>query len=247
MKTVDIKKYIDLMQTEPEQFNKLRETEAYPVLEIKNVHKLNVKNCNLKNVVFKSCGSGQWKSCGSGQWEWCYSGQWEWCDSGQWKSCDSGQWKSCDSGQWEWCYYGQIITSGRIHLKSSYLITSWCDNIKKEKCPKNDTEAYVLIHGLEKHPDNPKLVKLYKSVKADDTDFYTGKIHYEKGKEIICPDWDSKYNGECGQGFHLSPTFEMAQQYNVGKCKSFWVHVNDFKVYPPNLTKVRAKKVLVID
>ena len=86
---------------------------------------------------------------------------------------------------------------------------------------------------------------LYKSVQKNGTDFYTGKIHYSG--IVQCPDWDNNKERQCGGGFHLSPTPELAQSYNIGKIKKCLVKQKDIVVYPWDITKVRCREVEVIE
>jgi hypothetical protein len=94
--------------------------------------------------------------------------------------------------------------------------------------------------------ESKKEIILYKSVRPDNhKDFYTNTIKYEG--EVICPDFDPDKTIQCGNGFHLSPTPEMAQFYNndgtVLKCV---VAIKDIVVYGLDITKVRCKKVTVL-
>ena len=87
---------------------------------------------------------------------------------------------------------------------------------------------------------------LYKSVSPTNlTDFKTGKIKYEIGKTIDCPDFDPDKNRECGGGLHLSPTPELALNYNQGKLLKCRVKVKDMVIYSKCITKVRCRKVFV--
>ena len=91
-------------------------------------------------------------------------------------------------------------------------------------------------------------ITLYKSVNSDDNcDFYSGKIKYEVGKIVTCPDWNPDKNIECGGGLHLSPTPREALGYNQGKVLKCEVDIKDFVVYPSNITKVRCKKVKILE
>ena len=56
-------------------------------------------------------------------------------------------------------------------------------------------------------------LRMYKAVKPDLTDFYTGKIHYEVGKTVACPDWLDHWQEECGHGFHVSPQLFLTERY----------------------------------
>jgi len=94
--------------------------------------------------------------------------------------------------------------------------------------------------------NNDKIV-LYKSVNPDTfCDFYTGKIKYEIGKEVECPDWDSNEIFQCGNGLHLSIFPFTAQIYNEGTILRCLVDPDDVVVFPDDITKVRCRKVLPI-
>ena len=89
---------------------------------------------------------------------------------------------------------------------------------------------------------------LYKSVNpTTNCDFYTGKIKYEVGKSIVCPDWVSDKTLQCGHGLHLSPSPELAKSYNDGKILKCEVTHKDFVVFASDATKVRCKKVNVLE
>jgi hypothetical protein len=92
---------------------------------------------------------------------------------------------------------------------------------------------------------NDGRILLYKSVKEDLTDFFSGRIKYEG--IVRCPDWDPNPNRECGGGLHLSPTPELALWHNEGKILQCLVRPDDFVVYPTNIKKVRCREVEVIN
>jgi hypothetical protein len=87
-------------------------------------------------------------------------------------------------------------------------------------------------------------VELFKSVREEGTDFYSGTIKYEGVVE--CPDWDPDPERQCGGGLHLSPTSELALSYNYGKLKRCLVHPDDIVVYGSDISKVRCRKVEVV-
>ncbi len=96
--------------------------------------------------------------------------------------------------------------------------------------------------------NNSEIITLYKSVDPEtNCDFYTQKIEYIIGKEIECPDWDDNCLRQCGGGLHLSPNPEQALEYNQGKLLVCHVHIDDFVVFPFDISKVRCKKVKVIE
>jgi len=65
--------------------------------------------------------------------------------------------------------------------------------------------------------------------------------------EVECPDWDDDTKRQCGGGLHLSPTPELALIYHHGQVLVCKCHVDDLVVYPHDITKVRCRKVTVID
>jgi hypothetical protein len=96
--------------------------------------------------------------------------------------------------------------------------------------------------------NNSDFVVLFKSVTPDTyCDFHTRQIKYKIGETIECPDWDNDYLRQCGGGFHLSPKPELALNYNRGKLLVCHVHIDDFVVFPGDITKVRCRKVKVIE
>ena len=108
----------------------------------------------------------------------------------------------------------------------------------------HDKQSFMDIYSKNiQHCDNGRMM-LYKSVKDDMTDFWSGTIKYEGTVE--CPDWDANHERQCGGGLHLSPTKSLAQSYNCGKTLKCLVHPDDFVVYPHDITKVRCRKVEVI-
>ena len=94
--------------------------------------------------------------------------------------------------------------------------------------------------------NNDKIV-LYKSVNPDTfCDFYTGKIKYEIGKEVECPDWDSREMFQCGNGLHLSAFPLDTQTYNEGTILKCLVDPDDVVMFSSDISKVRCRKVLPV-
>ena len=100
---------------------------------------------------------------------------------------------------------------------------------------------------LNKCADESGMIVLYKSVNPENnTDFWTGTVKYEIGKEIVCHDWDKNRNRQCGGGFHLCMTAAGTQVYNKGKILKCLVDKNDIVVFPGDCSKVRCRKVLPV-
>jgi DNA-directed RNA polymerase subunit RPC12/RpoP len=112
--------------------------------------------------------------------------------------------------------------------------------VVKTKQAKYDIKEFAVIYGSK----NGFMI-LYKSVQPNNTDFYTGKIKYEGTVE--CPDWNPDKNIQCGYGLHLSPTPELTQRYNVGKVLKCKVALKDIVVHPSDISKVRCRRVEVIE
>jgi hypothetical protein len=114
--------------------------------------------------------------------------------------------------------------------------------IYKEKF-KHSIDPFLECYPKNKDGEN---IILYKSVNPNTLcDFYTGKIKYEG--IVKCPDFDSNPEIKCGKGLHLSPTPELALQYNKGKILKCQVAIKDIVVFADDITKVRCKKVKVLE
>jgi hypothetical protein len=108
--------------------------------------------------------------------------------------------------------------------------------------PKYTKEIFCDIYKDRVEKD---AITLYKSVRPDTLcDFHTGKIKYEG--TVACPDWKADIERECGNGLHLSPEPALALSYHQGKVLKCSVKLDDFVVYPYNITKVRCREVTVI-
>jgi len=107
---------------------------------------------------------------------------------------------------------------------------------------KYDKESFLDIYS-EKIKNNK--ITLYKSVNPETNyDFYSGKIKYSGS---VKPEkWNPDPNIQCGDGLHLSPLPQLALNYNQGKLLECEVDLDDFVVYPNDITKVRCKKVKVV-
>ena len=115
----------------------------------------------------------------------------------------------------------------------------------KRKLVEHDIDSFVDIWNLTIEKD---YVILYKSVHKDTLcDFRTGKIKYEG--IVVCPDFDSNSERECGGGLHLCATAQGALGFAEGPAKVFKckVKLKDIMVYGKNIEKVRCRQVEVLE
>ena len=143
-----------------------------------------------------------------------------------------------------------MIFENGIEPKSNIKIGKKASIVKAKPAvyPKTP-KAWCDYYGLDVKGG---FVGLYKAVSQDRADFKTGKIKYEG--EVIAPDWDSKYEDECGKGLHLCPKPFFCDYFVPGDQKPIYllceVALKDIKVYkngtPEYPWKVRCKKVKVI-
>ena len=128
----------------------------------------------------------------------------------------------------------------------------------KVKLPKKDKTATVIKRKLVEYnldsfvdifnlnPENDSVI-LYKTVnKETGCDFRTNSLKYEG--TVICPDFDSSKDRECGGGLHLCATPEGAINFANGaykllKCR---VKLKDIVVYGKSIEKVRCRQVEVL-
>jgi hypothetical protein len=89
--------------------------------------------------------------------------------------------------------------------------------------------------------------KLYKRVKDDFSDYFSGTYKYYPGETVTALDWVSNERIVCGNALHLSATREQSLQWNEGgkllKCE---VNLRDMCVFPYNITQVRCREVQVL-
>ena len=92
-------------------------------------------------------------------------------------------------------------------------------------------------------------VTLFKSVKNNYTDHYTGKIKHVIGTIIKCPDWDPDINRECGGGFHLSPSIDWCKKFGPGRYLKCEVNIKDIIVhpYPKYPYKIRCREFEILE
>ena len=79
--------------------------------------------------------------------------------------------------------------------------------IIKPNYPKNIRE-WAKMKGLK---INKNRINLFKVLRLNGTDFYSGTINYLEN--AIAPDWDAKFKEECGYGLHLADSPEGARYF----------------------------------
>ena len=146
-------------------------------------------------------------------------------------------------------------------MKLCHLSTAFLRGVKKTQIKtfkKAKTATVILQPATFKHtkksylginkPDKDGYLTLFKSVNPkNNRDFRTNTIEYKVGSDVVCPDWDPNPERECGGGLHLSQTAMTAYSYNNGKLLKCKAHKNDVVVFGANVSKVRCKKVTVIE
>jgi len=143
-----------------------------------------------------------------------------------------------------------VVIEKLQHYATAICIEQKCTIKQKDDtanvivCPRvlHDIKSFTEIY---KENVTGKTMILYKSVQDNYTDFYSGKIKYEGIVEA--PDWNPDPAIQCGGGLHLSPTPELTQRYNVGKVLKCEVAIKDIVVYGHDITKVRCRKVKVLE
>ena len=110
-----------------------------------------------------------------------------------------------------------------------------------------DFTLEIFIKTYDVQQADGKLI-LYKSVRDDYTDFYSGTVKYEPGTVVECRDWDPSPDRECGSGLHLSPSIEHCKRFRAGKYMRCEVAIADILVHkrPQYPYKVRCKRVFVV-
>ena len=90
---------------------------------------------------------------------------------------------------------------------------------------------------------------LFKCVRADGKDFYSGTINYlQKNKDIVDPLFDRTHAGECGKGLHLADSpegakyfVELGQKYLLLKVSARAADCIPFPGQPSYPMKIRAR------
>lgn len=105
------------------------------------------------------------------------------------------------------------------------------------------TSCFIHFYNLPVFNDK---VFLFKCVRKDYKDYYTGKLNYLPGTVVEAEDWSPINNIVCGNGLHLAPTKQTALQWNEdGRILNCEVNVNDISIFPYNISQARCKKIFV--
>ena len=109
----------------------------------------------------------------------------------------------------------------------------------------HDLNSFLAIKEIK--PTDGK-VTLYKYVRDNFKDHYSGTLNYEPGNRVTEPEWDPNPERQCGKGLHLSASLQDARRYNSsGRAIACEVALEDIVIYGPDITKVRCRKVTVIN
>jgi hypothetical protein len=119
------------------------------------------------------------------------------------------------------------------------------DGIRDEVNKENILECFFGFFGI---PTTKGFCTLYKRVKADFSDYYTGSYKYHPGATVTADDWIANDRITCGYGLHLAPTIELSRMWNEGAgsrlllCR---VAINDISIFPYRIVQVRCRQVFV--
>jgi hypothetical protein len=102
--------------------------------------------------------------------------------------------------------------------------------------------AWCKLKGI---PVEKGRIKLWKSTDMNGKDFYSGTILYDTQTEIVDPNWNREYKGECGKGLHLADSPSAARIFAQKEFRLFLVSaaIKDcrcFGGYPDYPMKIRA-------
>jgi hypothetical protein len=94
--------------------------------------------------------------------------------------------------------------------------------------------------------------RMWKVVRADLTDCYSGEIKYEIGTEVVAPDWLSDSTDECGNALHMAcsqmAALGFARQHPSARLLEVDVALEDCRCHAhqdmPQKIRARACKVL---
>ena len=109
-----------------------------------------------------------------------------------------------------------------------------------------ENSAYFFCHFYDIPIKDGKCL-LYKRVRRDYTDYFSGKYSYAIGSIVTALDWDCNPLIVCGRALHLAPTIDLSAQWNEdGRLLLCEVDLKDMSVFPYNISQVRCRSVLVL-
>jgi len=120
------------------------------------------------------------------------------------------------------------------------------DGIREEVFRENAVECFLDFFGILVVDG---FCSLYKRVKSDFSDYYTGKYSYHPGAIVTAVDWVDNDRITCGYGLHLAPTLELSKIWNEGVgsrlllCK---VAIKDISVFVYRIVQLRCRQVEVL-
>jgi len=102
--------------------------------------------------------------------------------------------------------------------------------------------------AMKNLPIRKRVIRLWKAVRPDGTDFYTGTISYLA--DAVAPDWDPTATNECGEALHLadSPSgaryfvsSEYRQTFRLVEVEALVKDCRCFPGHPEYPMKLRAR------
>jgi hypothetical protein len=121
-----------------------------------------------------------------------------------------------------------------------------CDGIRKEVFRENAIDCFLDFFDI---PVVEGYCYLYKRVKSNYSDYYTGEYRYFPGTVVTALDWIDNDRITCGYGLHLAPTLELSKIWNEGGgsrlliCR---VAIKDISIFIYRIVQVRCREVEVI-
>ena len=195
---------------------------------------------NADDVIYTACDNSTVTAYGSSTVTACNNSTVTACGSSTVRACNNSTVRAYDNSTVTELLHSSILINctGRDILPIKHHSSAQIIN----QAPfRHSKESFLDIYP----PDDNGFVTLYKVTNQNGRDYKTDSIQYVGTVE--CPDWDNDHNRQCGGGLHLSPLPELALEYNSGPIKKCKVHIDDFVVYPHDISKVRCRVVHVLD
>ncbi len=172
-----------------------------------------------------------------------------------WGSSHVEAWGSSHVEAWESSHVeawgsSHVVAWGSSHVvaKESSHVEAWdfsaihqlSSNCKIKKSPKStiikpnypsNIKDWAKIKGVKIKRNR---IYLYKVLRLNGTDWYSGEIDYLK--KAIAPDWDNNFKEECGYALHLADSPEGAKYFNKDNQNYLLIEVSaaieDCKPFP---------------